>query len=160
MSRTLESPVGPCRVHIEIDPLHVLQMENYFSTCLSEGDVNAFATILNAVEANKRVIYVYQQSTVVGRKLIVLTHTGQLVGFRTYASFSSNLELASQCNKWLKSALDQFCRDFAASCHATLHYGTADSAEIDSKEAEKIPLFTKWYDDGPEPFECKSDATK
>lgn len=28
-------------------------------------------------------------------------------------------ELASQCNKWLKSALDQCCRDFAATCRAT-----------------------------------------
>ena len=46
------------RVHLwlERDPLHVLQMGNYFDTCLSFDDFNAFSTVANASELNKRVV--------------------------------------------------------------------------------------------------------
>ncbi|WP_395140452.1 hypothetical protein, partial [Armatimonas sp.] len=50
--------VNGLHLHLETDPLHVLQMGNYFDTCLSFGGINAFSTVANACDANKRVLYV------------------------------------------------------------------------------------------------------
>ena len=148
--RVIDSPAGPCRIEIETDPLHVLQMGNYFQTCLSEGDFNSFSTIANAIEINKRVIYVYDsRGVVVGRKLIVLTRQGQIVGFRTYGRLPGQPDGVADL---LKPALDAFCRELADVCRATLH-PCPDSGRLPpSGKADPLVLFAKWYNDGPEPF--------
>ncbi|QOV87855.1 hypothetical protein [Humisphaera borealis] len=154
LSRNIESKSGPLRIEIETDPLHVLQMGNYFDTCLSEGDFNSFSTIANAVEVNKRVIYVYdRRDVVVGRKLVVLTREGALVGFRTYGKLPTppNREAGDSWEE-LKDLLDAFCRTLAIRCGATLHPCTAMSVPPELREAKPLALFAKWYNDGPEPF--------
>jgi hypothetical protein len=150
MSRVIDSPAGHCRIVIETDPLHVLQMGNYFQTCLSEGDFNSFSTIANAIEINRRVIYVYDpRGVVVGRKLIVLSRQGQIVGFRTYGRMPGQLDGAADL---LKPALDAFCRELADVCRATLS-PCPDSGRLPpSGKADPLVLFAKWYNDGPEPF--------
>lgn len=162
-SRTIDSPAGPCRIELETDPLHVLQMGNYFATCLSEGDCNSFATVPNAVEANKRVIYVYQtqngKESVIGRKLLLLTHKGRLIGYNTYGQLVPSPSIKEDDKirwKWLKTALDHFCHDLARHCNAI--FQTRKPSELDEplegKETALFPLFGKWYDDGAEPFYC------
>ena len=44
-------------MRLERDPLSILQLGNYFDTCLSFGAFNAFSTVANACELNKRVVY-------------------------------------------------------------------------------------------------------
>ncbi len=136
--RATDDDGRPLRVELETDPLHVLQMGNYFGTCLSEGQSNAFSTVANATDANKRVAYVYDdRGTVVGRKLIAMTAAGQIVGFRTYGTADR-----------LKPVLDAFCRHLARRCRATLHpAGRPDAAAVPD-----LHLSADWYDDGPEPF--------
>jgi hypothetical protein len=128
--------VADGRVHLslELDPLKMLQMGNYFDTCLSFGGGNAFATVANACELNKRVIYARDSSgRVLGRKLIAITAKGDLVGFRTYTSLGNADGL-----RRLRSIFDRYCRAFAARCHLSL----ADSGEV-------LTLFAQaWYDDG------------
>ncbi len=71
---------------LEADPLEVLQMGAHFDTCLSPYGVNYFSAVVNAVDVNKRVIYVRNaQGGVVGRCLVALTDEGQLTAFQTYA---------------------------------------------------------------------------
>lgn len=144
MSRVVESPLGPCRIELETDPLHVLQMGNYFGTCLSEGDCNSFSTVANAVEINKRIIFLYDaRGMVLGRKLIVLDRQGRIIGFRTYFSGPEKHW------PWAKQALDQFCRELAGRCGGKLHRFPADH---DHSKPMKLELFAKWYNDGPEEF--------
>lgn len=152
-ARTVDSAAGVLRMEIETDPLHVLQMGNYFETCLSEGNINAFSTIANAIEVNKRVIYVYDhRQVVIGRKLIVLTKTFKLVGFCTYGKLPAVRTGADDKHADLKELLDEFCRDFAARCHVPLHsYGHREGSN-DLGDDKTFTLFARWYNDGPEPF--------
>jgi hypothetical protein len=144
-------------------------MGNYFGTCLSVDDCNAFATVANAAEANKRVIYVYADPPttsrrrgdaapprVIGRKLIALTRDGRLIGYRTYGTLPSKETTdaaADPGRQWLKRALDNFCRDLAQRCGAKLAPVTADEeAALVASNKPALALFAKWYDDGPELF--------
>ena len=44
-------------LRLETDLLRILQMGNYMGTCLSLGGGNAFSTVANACDLNKRVLY-------------------------------------------------------------------------------------------------------
>jgi hypothetical protein len=134
-------------------------MGNFFGTCLSVGDVNAFSTVANACEANKRVVYLRDAAGhVIGRKLLVLTRGGRIVGFRSYGSrywVSSIDALAGKGGvpAWVTVALDAFCRSLADRCGATLHPLTEESMKADPAAGAKLALFARWYDDGHEPFD-------
>lgn len=124
---------GGLRLHLETDPLRVLQMGNYFGTCLSADDFNAFATVANACEQNKRVLYATDsKGRVVGRKLIGLTADYHLVGFRTYTS------LPGEAGDALRAAIGRYLAAFAARCRVPL----ADEGSV------PILLAEGWYDDG------------
>ncbi len=125
---------GRVRLWLERDPLHVLQMGNYFDTCLSFDDFNAFSTVANACELNKRVIYARDGAGhVVGRKLIGVSGDGALVGFRTYTSLTGKAENAS-----LQAVIRHYAAAFAADCGLPL----ADTGTVPTLFAEA------WYDDG------------
>lgn len=122
------------RLYLENDPLHILQMGNYFQTCLSFGDCNAFSTVANACELNKRVLYARDGSgRVVGRKLLGLDAEGRLLGYHTYCSLSDDAGNAA-----LSALIRQYVGDFASRCGLEL----TDTGTIPC-------LFTQdWYDDG------------
>ena len=126
-------------VYLETNPLRVLQMGNLFSTCLSAGGINSFATVANAVEANKRVLYIRDRSgAIVGRRLIALGGSKPtLIGFRCYGA-----------SPWVKILFDQFCLRLAESIGAEV----AADAKILDAVSESLSLFAKWYNDGPQPF--------
>ncbi|MFL5733103.1 MAG: hypothetical protein ACJ78Q_07850 [Chloroflexia bacterium] len=139
MPRTYRCPGvagGRVRLHLETDPLHVLQMGNYFDTCLSFGQFNAFSTVANACELNKRVIYAHDGSgQVVGRKLIGVNKEWALVGFRTYISLPDNSAGP------LRAIFTSYASDFASGCH------------LDMAPEGTVPsLFASWYDDGTVPW--------
>ncbi|HEX9987751.1 MAG TPA: hypothetical protein VGE45_04635 [Chloroflexia bacterium] len=125
---------GRLRLRLERDPLHVLQMGNYFDTCLSFGGVNAFSTVANASEINKRVIYARDGTgRVVGRKLIAINSDGKLVGFNTYTMHTGEV------GRNLRSVFRRYATDFAGECGLEM-----------SDENSTVPkLFAEaWYDDG------------
>ena len=129
-------------VEVERNLIKVLQMGNYFGSCLSVGDINDFSTISNAVEINKHVLWLKTDNgKIIGRKLIVLNNFGEIYGFNSYgASLYSNNE-----KPWYKIIFDCYCLLLADSCNAKL--------SNKRRKKEKIVLFTKWYDDGIEDFD-------
>lgn len=125
---------GWVRLHLERDPVRILQMGNYFGTCLSFGGFNAFSTVTNACELNKRVAYATDAAgRIVGRKLIGINEAGDLVGFHTYASLPDEAGNAA-----LRAIFRHYLGDFAARCGLRL----ADSGRVPTLFAEH------WYDDG------------
>lgn len=124
------------RVHLwmETDPLRVLQMGNLFGTCLSAGDTNAFATVANACEANKRVVFARDDAgRSVGRQLIAINEEGGLVGFRVYSTVDSDAG-----GRGLRSIFRRYAAAVAARCGLRL----ADDGPVPRLFAQA------WYDDG------------
>lgn len=122
------------RLRLESDPLAILQMGNYFDTCLSRGHYNAFSTVANACELNKRVIYARDdRGRVIGRKVIGINEEGNLVGFYTYTSLAGPEEAET-----LRRIFYRYCREFARRCRLEM----ADFGTIPKLFAQA------WYDDG------------
>ena len=133
------------RLHLETDPLRILQMGNYFDTCLSFGEFNSFSTIANACELNKRVIYATDgRGGIVGRQLIGINQEGALVGFRTYTNLPTESESAT-----LRSIFRRYATDLAAQCRLTL----ADQGTV------PLLFATEWYDDGVVAWDAEHAAT-
>lgn len=143
------------RIHAEDDPLRVLQMGNWFDTCLQRSGINNFSVIANAVEANKRVLYLTNsRGAVTGRKLVALMPRdgcGVLIGFRSYGATSSWMELAGGKvgEPWPKIWFDLCCARLARSAGAWL----AETAVEADRLASQCGLFAKWLNDGIEPFD-------
>ncbi len=145
------------RIYVEQDPLKVLQMGNLFDTCLSTGSINDFAVVANAVELNKRVLFLRDQSgTILGRKLITLLEgeNGVLLGgFRSYGA--GELEtLASKegsVDPWIKILFDVMCGKIARRIHVALARCPDHSTQ--NHLGGKARLFAAWYNDGLEAFD-------
>jgi hypothetical protein len=122
------------RLQIENESLRILQMGNYFDTCLSFGGINSFSTVANACELNKRVIYATDgEGNVIGRKLIAVNQRGELVGFYTYAALSH-----TKANQAVRRLFRRYVKGFAAQCNLSL-----------AGEGRVPVLFVDdWYDDG------------
>ena len=131
----------PVRLYVETDPLRVLQMGNAFGTCLGADGFNAFSTVANACEANKRVVYAVDDNTgrIVGRELLGLTDDLKLLRFRVYTNVDTPAEAEA-----LDAAFRRYVADFAARCRLA----TADTGTVPR-------LFARdWYDDGAHPWEA------
>ncbi len=124
---------GGLRVEAEIDPREVLWMGTRFGTCLGVDGCNAFSAIANAVDVNKRVLWVRDaHGELVARQLIALDLTGNLVGFSVY--HRSEKVTWERC----KEVLTLWARSHALACGATL-----------ANEGEVPRLLSRdWYDDG------------
>jgi hypothetical protein len=136
VSTTVTVEGTPITFATEANPLLVLKMGSYFETCLTlEGGMNAASTLVNALDVNKQVIYGRKKDgTVVSRKLIGATLTGELAGYHTYAN--ANVDA-------IRTHLDQALAVFAGNCRLRL-----------SDQATPEVLHEGfWYDDGNEPWD-------
>lgn len=125
-------------LHLERNPIHILQMGNYVNTCLSLGQMNSFSAVANACELNKRVLYALDATgRVVARQLIGINDAGELVGFLVYVAVT-NLRQAEE----LRAVVTRYTTAFAAHCGLTL----ANSGYVPQLFAEE------WYDDGVRPW--------
>ena len=131
-------------VTLEEDPLEVLRMGIPFGTCLAlETGCNAASTVLNAIDANKRVIYVRSRDRkVIARKLIVLSEEHRLLGYNLYVSTRGPGERA------IRNAIDAMCRAISNDVGAPLAV---------AGEPEKIHEGF-WYDDGTVPWGEDADV--
>ena len=124
---------GPYFLWLENEPLGILQMGNRFNTCLSRGGCNAFSSVANAVEWNKRVVYARdRKGTIVGRQLWAVSQNFELIGFHIYS------HLSGQAYAQMSAAFNAHAREFGRSCGLKL----ADAGEVASLVAPQ------WYDDG------------
>ena len=135
---------GRVHIRLERDPLSILQMGNYFDTCLSFGGINSFSAVANACELNKRVIYARDgKGTVVGRKLLGISEEGKLVGFHTYCALEDE-----GGGKVLRALFKRCASEFARRCGLEL----ADEGTVPRLFAQR------WYDDGAEPWASEEPA--
>jgi hypothetical protein len=125
-------------IALEEDPLEVLRMGIPFGTCLALADgCNAASTVLNAIDANKRVLYVRGGGgKVVARKLIAISKEHKIVGYNFYVSMRGPGERA------IRSAVDAMCRTLSVEVGAPLA-GTGEPEKIHDGF---------WYDDGTVPW--------
>jgi hypothetical protein len=125
-------------VALEEDPLEVLRMGIPFGTCLAlDTGCNAASTVLNAIDANKRVLYVRGSGgKIVARKLLAITKELKIVGYNLYVSMRGPGERA------IRAAVDEMCRALASDVGAPLA-GTGEPENIHAGF---------WYDDGTVPW--------
>lgn len=135
--------VGEWTLWLETDPLAVLQMGNYFDTCLSFGGCNAFSTVANACDANKRVLYVQDsKGRTVARQLLAVSDKRELLGFTIYSTLPND-----QRSGLVHAVLDYTAR-LAAHCGLPLFKGSEGSDGTVS-----TLLAEKWYNDGVIPWD-------
>lgn len=143
--RRREITLGDARyvIALEDDPVEVLRMGIPFDTCLSLTDgVNAASTVLNAMDANKRVLYVRDaKGTIVARKLLAISKNEKLLGYRLYQSIDDP-------SGALAAAVTAFCRELATEAELPL---------ADTGQPARIHAGF-WYDDVPVPWGAESDG--
>lgn len=112
-------------IQTEDDPLEILRMGTLFGTCLSEGDINAHAAVANAVDLNKRVVYVRNGARIIGRKLVAVVFQGDddgaekavLVSYAVYGSLSGERGQGTpRTRRSLVEAVDGCCMAWARAC--------------------------------------------
>jgi len=129
----------PYRIAFTNDVQDYLLMGHHFGTCLSPGSVNFFATISNAVDVNKRVVYgKTEDQKVIGRCLLALTDQGRVLVYRQYAH-----EKTSQ----FEQGVEQFSRELVQ----------AMGTELSSAGKVSMLLAQRWYDEGPQPLAERRD---
>ena len=142
-------------IYTETEPLRALEMGSLFSTCLGVGGVNAFAAVANAIELNKRVLYLkMERGAVIGRRLIGLSRSIEgmggkpvLVAFRSYGSCNpSEWSPEVRSSPWVKILFDLHCSRLARDVGAEV----SSDATILQEASNSLPMFLKWYNDGPE----------
>ncbi len=117
-------------------PMDYLLMGHHFQTCLSPSSFNFYSTIANAVDVNKRVIYGRDASgNVIGRCLIALTSSGQLVRFHAYSH-----DDGERFNQLIQSFIDELLTEMGA---------------VRAASPTSVPRLVadRWYDDGAVPRE-------
>jgi hypothetical protein len=155
-SLVIASRSGPLRASVTTDPLEVLQMGSLFGTCLSAGAFNAHAAVAAAVEVNKRVLYVKDEAgRVLGRQLLALTQSGELVGFTCYGA---GAEDPGTHGAWVKLALELLALDIARACGASLMPAARVSSGLSDAEEKSLMLFCRGYVDAPETFDWWIEA--
>lgn len=122
-------------LELEEDPVEVLRMGVPFNTCLSlEDGGNAAATVLNALDVNKRVLYLRDAAGgMVARQLIAVSSDFTFLRYRLYSA------------QYLPGVVEVFramCEEIARESGLPL----GDSGE----PAQLHDGF--WYDDGAAPF--------
>ena len=134
----LKTAVDDRRVQIRvvIDPISVFQMGSYFGTCLSLGQFNEMSVLANAHDANKQVIFIYDESgNVLSRQLVAISSDFKLIGYHCYTGIDHRQ--IERRDKYI-AAMAEFCGQWAQHCNLSL----ADEGEPDSLGDHF------WYDDG------------
>jgi hypothetical protein len=119
-------------LRLEDDPLEVLQMGAAFGTCLSPGESNFFAALVDAADVNKRVLYARADSgAIVGRCLLALTAEGDLITYHPY------------CHE-VRDGFPEQARRFVEDLVRAMNTTVAASGEVPTL------LAGDWYCDEPE----------
>ena len=123
--------VGICN-----DPNQVLLMGTLFNTCLSPGGCNEMAVLANLADANKQVLYVWNnQNKIVARKLLSVSRTNGLIGYDYYRQ-AVEIDGENRDDE-ISNFVSAFCGRLAARVGWKL---------VDLGEPLSLGHF--WYDDG------------
>lgn len=123
------------RISVEQNPIEVLKMGVYFDTCLSLDGVNAFSSIANATDLNKRVIYVRNaEGEPLARKLLAISDDWELLGYLVYLAD----RLKPQQVKIVVGAINQYALELASRV----------GIKLSSSGTVSTLVSKSWYDDG------------
>ena len=95
-------------IETEFDPLEILQMGNYVQgSCLAVNGSNKWSAVVNAIEANKRVLWAKDENNrIIARLLIAVDDNDCIVRFRVY--YATNIKLDNYFDDYIKK-LAQHC---------------------------------------------------
>lgn len=126
----------------EFNPLLVLEMGNKIrGSCLNVYGSNAWSTVVNAIEANKRVLWAKdERGNIIGRLLIAVDNNDQIVKFRVY--YATNLSLDQY--------FDDYLRKLAEKCGLDLNGKASDVSNLIAK---------RWYRDPETTVDEKTTET-
>ena len=111
-------------------------MGQHFGSCLSLHDINRMSALANAYDANKQVLYVYEQDgSLLGRQLVTISSKGTMLGYHCYLKVSASDE---KQREMLAAVVHTFCGRWANRCGVQL----GDEGEPEAMAGHF------WYDDG------------
>ncbi len=83
---------GDVRIAVETDPLEALKLGTYVGSCLGRGGNLEYSAAAVVLDVNKLVVYARDsRGSVVGRQLIALSESEELVCFRVYGAAKAEL---------------------------------------------------------------------
>lgn len=127
----------PVTVCVAPDPFRVLLMGTYFGTCLSLNSFNKDSVLANAYDANKAVVFALgARGQVLARKLLCISTSFSLLGYRTYVAADESL--TKRRREGVAALVDAFCGRWARRAGLALGFS--------GRPAALSRLF--WYDDG------------
>ncbi|MEM0969960.1 MAG: hypothetical protein AAGJ31_11455, partial [Verrucomicrobiota bacterium] len=115
-------------LHLEEDPLEILDMGAHFKTCLSPGGCNYFSVFSNLADVNKRVVYGRVHGQVKARCLLALSKAGTLLVFRPYHHGITRFP--------------EYIAEYAEDLADAMGVVVAPSGKVENL------LCQEWYDDG------------
>jgi hypothetical protein len=126
--------VGDIRVAVETDPLEALKLGTYVGSCLGRGGNLEYSAAAVVLDVNKQVIYARDiRGAVVGRQLVALSESDELVCFGVYGSAKAEV---------IEPLFREFDRAFASKLGVQLYGRSSDDYVIASI------LSHEWWDDG------------
>ena len=126
--------VGDIRIAVETDPLEALKLGTYVGSCLGRGGNLEYSAAAVVLDVNKQVIYARDnRGAVVGRQLVALSESDELVCFGVYGSAKAEL---------IEPLFREFDRAFASKLGVQLYGRSSDDYVIASI------LSHEWWDDG------------
>lgn len=107
------------QVFFETRPIEILKMGSYLNTCLGRYGKYVHDVVPNAVDLNKKVVYVTEAGKIIARKVIAVNTELQLVGYPVY------WRVRHERKKNLRKIINDHCIEFARQVNLTLGYHVA-----------------------------------
>ncbi len=127
--------IGKVTIQTEHRLAEILKMGTYVNSCLSMGGCNQHSAIANALDANKRVLYLHDsEGKFIARQLLAVTKERKLACFMVYHSGHQH------DRKMIEYCFARTNKKFAAELGLTIQ----DESEY---EIERV-ICKDWYDDG------------
>lgn len=124
------------RVEVSQKPMQTFLMGQHFGSCLSLHDCNRMSALTNAYDANKQVLYIYEEDgALLGRQLVTISEKGTMLGYHCYLKVSTSDEKQREL---LTTHIRDHCGRWGSRCGVRL----GEEGEPDSIAGHF------WYDDG------------
>ena len=130
------APDRRIRIKVSQNPVKTFLMGQYFGSCLSLHDCNRMSALTNAYDANKQVLYIYEEEgALLGRQLVTISSKGTMLGYHCYLKVPNT---DKEQRELLTTAIRDHCGRWAKRCNVPLG---------EEGEPEEIAGHF-WYDDG------------
>jgi len=121
-------------VYVEQNPIKILQMGNVVGgSCLASDGSNCWTTITNALDINKRVLYIKdKKGDIMARRLIAMLKNGRIIQLGVYNNYP-------ELDLW--HIFEEYTLELAERCNT----GTSNTANTNEGGDVKTLLGDRWY---------------